>query len=140
MPWITDDELAAALKGAIGLDADAALPSSLAAVVPWANRDAYYRVRAHLMGRGYTADQLDAWEGRAAWNERLGVCAAVKRAGFRGEGYDTQAAAEDCRDAVEELKELAVVVGGEAADPAAGRITSGGYDTGDDIHTIGDTL
>lgn len=138
MAWITDDELEAALKGALGIDPDAPLPPHFEKVVPWANRQAYYAVRAALIGRGFTADQVDDWEQREEFNERLGVCFAIKRAAMRGEGYDTQAAVEDCKEAVEELKTVAVVVDGEKAVPENGRVSYGSFDTSTDRFTMGE--
>ncbi len=132
MPWITDDALRSAVASAVYGGAAADLPSNWNAIIPWANRSAYYAVRAALLNRGFAADVIDDWEQNAEFNERLGVCMAVKRAAMRGEGVNAQAAIDDCKEALEELKTVAVVVDGEVAAPATGRIGSGSIDdTGD---------
>lgn len=132
MPWITDVELKTAMEGALG-SSTGELPSSFPVkIIPWANRMAYQTIRAILIGRGYTDDQLDDWDAREEWNERFGVCLAVKRAAFRGEGYDTQAAIDDCKEAREELAALAILVDGEVVFPVSGRVSYGEFDTSSD--------
>lgn len=134
MPYITDATLKAAVAGSLGVDGPTALPAHWDKIVPWANRDAYQRIRAYMMGRGYTAAQVDAWEARAEFNERLGVCTAIKRAAMRGEDVNVQAAIEECKEVVEELKTIPVVL--EDALATSGRVSFGDVDTGEDRFTL----
>jgi hypothetical protein len=143
MAWITDTQLKEAVAGALGLASAHDLPSHWDQVVEWANRDAYKRIRSALMGRGFTDDQLDEWEARTEWNERVGICTAIKRAAMRGEQYDTQSAIEDCKAAFEELKTETIVIDGEAIYPTGGlgRVGYGEYASDpDDRHTLDDVL
>jgi hypothetical protein len=128
--WITDAELKKALAAALGQVGPGDLASHWTPIVAWANRQAYYAVRARLMGRGFTSDQVDDWEQREEFNERLGVCMAIKRAAMRGEQVNLQAAADDCKEALEELATVAVVIDGELT--GSGRVTTGEFTTSSD--------
>lgn len=123
MAWLTDTELKAAVAGALGQAGPADLASHWDKIVPWANRQAYQTIRAVLIGRGFTDDQVDDWDAREEWNERLGVCLAIKRAAMRGEAVNLQAATDDCKEAREELLAVPVVVDGELL--SSGRVSRG---------------
>lgn len=110
MPWITDATLKTAVAASLGYASSSSLASHWDNVVPWANRMAYEKLRAALLARGLTSDQAEDWSAREEWNERVGVCLAVKRAAMRGEQVDTTAAVEDCKAAFEELKTEPIVL------------------------------
>jgi hypothetical protein len=130
MPWITDAVLKKAVASALGQAGNADLASHWDAIIGWANRQAYRDIRAALIGRGFTSDQIDDWEAREEWNERLGVCSAIKRAAMRGEDVNVQAAIDDCKEAREELKTVPVVVDGVLL--SSGRVSYGEFDTDSD--------
>ncbi len=136
MAWITDAELKTAIAGALGVASSAELPAHIGTnLVTVANGKAYKKLRAVLMGRGFTAAQLDDWEARTEWNTRLGVLYALLEASKRGEAYPTQLM-EDYKQALEELKEEQIVVADEIALPVNGRVGTGDLDTGADRFTL----
>lgn len=136
MPWITDATLKTAVSGALGYASSSALASHWDNIVPWANRQAYQTIRAVLLARGFTADQIDDWDAVDDWNERIGVCLAIKRGAMRGEQYDTAAAIQDCKDATEELKTVPIVIDGEVV--RSSRVSFGDMDTAADRIRIGE--
>ncbi len=131
MPYITDAVLKKAVASALGQAGIADMASHWDAIVSWANRQAYRDLRAILIGRGFTDDQVEDWEANEEWNERLGVCLAIKRAAMRGEAVNVQAAIDDCKEAKEELKTLPLVDDdGELI--GSGRVSRGDEDTSSD--------
>lgn len=134
MAWITDAQLRTAVAAALGLTGPVDLGSHLTPVCAWANPFAYKKIRAVLMGRGFTSSQLDSWEGNTEWNERLGVLYAVLRASKRGEGYDAAGVEQEIKDALEELAAETIVISGEAVYPegTASRVSYGDETTSAD--------
>lgn len=139
MPWITDAELKTELAGALGLAASSSLPTHFSSIlVTTANSRAYTKVRGVLMGRGFTAAQLDAWEARTDWNKRLGVLAAFIHAAKRGEKYETSNLLQEWKEALEELMTETIVIADEPVYPTGdnGRVSTGDYDTSSDRFTL----
>lgn len=130
MAFITDAVLKKAVASSLGQAGNADLASHWDAIVSWANRQAYRDIRAVLIGRGFTGDQIEDWEAAEEWNERIGVCLAIKRAAMRGEDVNLQAAIDDCKEAKEELKTVPVVVDGVLL--SSTRVSYGDEDTSGD--------
>jgi hypothetical protein len=130
MAWITDAVLKKAIASSMGQGGSPDLAPHWDAIVSWANRMAYQTVRAILIGKGLTSAQADDWDANEEWNERFGVCMAIKRAAMRGEQVNVQAAIDDCKEAREELLELPILIDGVLV--TTGRVTYGDHETSSD--------
>lgn len=135
--FVTDAVLRTHVTAANAMRAEP-LPDHWDAIVPRANVRAYNRLRACLLGRGYTAAEFAAWgaDGDSDgydWNLRAGVvCAFVEAAKSdedRGKAYQ-----DELKALLEELKTETVVIAGEAVYPSGdnGRVGTGDVDTSDD--------
>jgi hypothetical protein len=136
--YITDLQLKAAAAAALAQGTQGDLGEHWAAAVTRGNRAAYQRIRAVLLGRGFTAAQIDDWDGRVEWSEQVGL--------NRAQWYATmdvdvrRALNDELKAMLEELALLPIEIDEEQATPTSGRISYGIYDTDDDIHTIDDVL
>lgn len=141
MAWITDAALKTAIAAADAQSSSSALPTHLTNAAAAANTAAYNRIRSVLFNRGFTAAQIAAWDEREDWNTRVGVVLAFwnvsKGDEDRGEPFR-----REYESLMEELKELALIVDGELVQPSGSgtRISTGDFDTTDDIHTTEDVL
>lgn len=139
--YITDAALTAAVAASQGMEGPQRLPPHWLAVIPRANRTAYNQLRSSLFKRGFTAAEVDAWDSRCDWNERLGVCQACwavsKSSEDRGEAFR-----REWDDLLKELAELTIVDAGAPVAPSGEnvRVGSGTYDTTNDRHTLDDVL
>ncbi len=138
MPYITDSELREAVAGALGLASAADLPVHWTGrIVSSANTRGYNKLREVLIGRGFSAAQVAAWEGAANWNERLGVIYAFlearKSAADIGGNLDGELEA-----ALEELKTVSLVIDDEVVypTPTNSRIGRGDMTTTGDRFTL----
>ena len=83
---------------------------------------------------------MDAWDGRATWNEQVGVCVAFWRASKSSEDRG-EAFRREYEQLMTDLVACRLTIGGQIADPAAaGLIGTGSFDTSEDLHTIDDVL
>lgn len=138
MPYITDSVLRDAVAGALGLASASDLPLHWTVrLISSANTRAYNKLREVLIGRGFTAAQVAAWEGAANWNERLGVIYSfldARKSGAEiGGNLDSELEA-----ALEELKTISLVIDDEVVlpTPANSRIGRGDMRTADDRFTL----
>jgi hypothetical protein len=141
VPYITENQLKAAVAASQGASGPEALGPHWHSVIGRANRMAYNALRSALFDRGFTAAEIDAWDAAADWNERLGVCQACwsvsKSSEDRGEAFR-----REWTDLLKELAGLTIVDGDTATNPTGDgtRVSSGSYTTTTDIHTIDDVL
>lgn len=141
MAFIADDTLTTATTAANAMRAEA-LPDHWGAIVPTANRRAYYRLRSVVLGRGYSAAQFAAWgsgetSDGADWNKRLGVLYAFLEAS-KGDDDRGRAYREEIKELLEELKTLALVADDAVLEPASGRCGFGDQATTSDRFLLND--
>src|SRR4051812_21317071 len=107
-------------------------------VIPRANVAAYRAIRTVLLGRGFTAAVIDAWDDNTTWNYTLGINRAEYYANVDPE--HRAAINQEWTDLIKDLGSVVIVVSDQALYPTTdhGRIGSGDFDTTDDIHTIDD--
>lgn len=134
MAWITDPQLKAAIAMRRHLASSSSLPSNVVDVVPRANASAYGRIRAVLLGRGFTAAEADAWDDRRQWNEDLGVTWAEWRT---GDPADRPQSLEEIKWLLEQLETVPILIDGAIVTPSgsASRVGYGSFDTTDDTFT-----
>jgi len=130
VPYTTDTDIRDSVAGALGLGTGSSLPTHWTArLITTANNRGYYALRSVMLGRGYSAAQLDAWERAEDWNDRLGVLYAfleARKSGAQIGGNLDQ----ELKDALAELKGDAVVIAGEVVAPAG--VAPGVIGFGDD--------
>ncbi len=135
--FITDAVLRDHVTAANAMRAEP-LPDHWDVIVPRANIRGYNRIRAVLLGRGFTALEFASWGVDSAsdgydWNIRVGVvCAFIEAAKSdedRGKAYQDELAA-----LLKELMTETIVIDGAAVYPtgANGRIGQGDIDTSED--------
>lgn len=138
MPYTTDTEIRDAIAGALGLVDGSELPTHWTArIVTTGNNRGYLKLREVLLGRGFTAAQVSAWEGAANWNERLGVIYTMMEARKSGAQIGGNLDAE-LEAALGELKTVTLVIDDEPVYPtlASGRIGRGDRRTSSDRFTL----
>jgi hypothetical protein len=135
--FVTDPKLTDAVTAANAMQA-APLPGHWDAIVPRANLRAFNKLQGVILNRGFTPDQFADWgDGEDSpgydWNVRLGVLYAFLEAS-KGDQDRGAAYREELKEALEELGEYDVVIGGEyvAPDPANARVGFGDVDDSDD--------
>lgn len=140
MPWTTDLEIKKAVKSVLGADPTGPLASHWDELIARANPRGYRHVRAALIGRGYTASQLDAWESRTDWNRTAALYFAFHDAALNDETMLPHV--EHLWEQLKDLATLTTLVGddGLILTPPAGRVGHGSYRTADDLHTMEDEL
>jgi hypothetical protein len=112
--YITNADLLVAVANRLGVRAADLIATNpqWEEIVATANAEAYQEIRSVLVGRGYTVEQVDAWDRRAEFNRKVAVChALVEGALLRqmdGEALDRVC---KCR---EELADVVLLVDGEA--------------------------
>ena len=144
MAFCTDAQLVAATTAANTQSAEP-LPDHWDAIVPTANVRAYNRLRASVLGRGFTAAQFASWGSGSTsdgydWNLRLGVLYAFLEAS-KGDEDRGRAYREEIKELLEELEALHLIVDGALVVPSgSNRVGYGDYDTTDDVHGMEDVL
>jgi hypothetical protein len=112
------------------------LPDHWDAIIPRANIRAYNRIRACVLGRGYSTTQFAAWGNGTTtdgydWNLRLAVvCAFIEAA--KGDDDRGKAYQDELKALLEELMVENIVVDGAVVAPATGRVSFGDMDTSED--------
>lgn len=141
--FITDAALRTAVTAANAMRAEP-LPDHWDTILPRANLRGYSRLRAVILGRGFTAAQFASW-GAASdtdgydWNLRLStVCAFIEAA--RSDEDRGQAYRDELAELLKELMTETVVIDGVAVYPTGtgGRIGYGDILTTGDRFQLGD--
>lgn len=141
MAFITDDLLTEATQAANAMRAEP-LPDHWERIIPTANRRAYYKLRGVMLGRGFSAAQFASWGNGettdgADWNKRLGVVYAFLEASKGDDDRGREYRAE-LKELFEELKILDIVIDGDIAVPASGRVGFGDAATSSDRFLLND--
>ena len=139
MAYITDATLVDAVKAANSHAANP-LPDHWDNIVPRANRYAYGRIRSVLIGRGFSATQVDAWgatDDGQDWNERIGIVEAFIQAS-KADPEALAAFRDELKALMEEFATYAIIIDDDQAVPDNGRITTGTFDTSSDRWTLDD--
>lgn len=116
----------------------AQLPAQWDAICAHAARRAAAELRSIFVLKGYSPDQLAAWDDAYTYSHQLGTYFALT-AGAALASYDTKTI--EWMDVRKELREAAaLIVGGAAVAPAAGATDVGGlgYGTVDAVTAAGD--
>lgn len=76
MAWITDEQLLAAVAARMSTTPAKAteMGPHLAVIITEAVESSYQFIRAVMIGRGYSAGQLENWDARVAWSKLVGCC------------------------------------------------------------------
>lgn len=135
--FISDSTLREVLNSA-NQHAASPLPAHWETLIPMANQRAYAKLRAIILGRGFTAAQFASW-GSATdsdgvdWNKRLGVLYAMLEAA-KTDPDATRIFREELKELLEELATLPLITDGALV--ADNRITTGEFDTSEDRFTL----
>jgi len=87
MPYVSDGQVLTMVADVLKVQ-PADLPAFWAAtIVPQANERAFATIQSELLRRGFTADQVDAWDRRVEVNRDLAIYYALRRGGAYA-GYD----------------------------------------------------
>lgn len=129
MAWITDADAKASVASVLKFASAASLPSHWALQVAEANEEAYQYIRRVLVGRGFTAAQLDLWDERRVYNRRVMLCTLFETGGLPDD-YNGVSLDRVCK-AREELATCNVLIAGEQAAPGSSSGLNVGY--GDSI-------
>lgn len=133
--FVTDAVLQQHAAAANSLRA-APLPDHWDRILPQANLRAYQKLRAVMIDRGLSPAQFAAWGAGAAsdgydWNLRLGVVYAFLEASKADEDRGAAYRAE-LLELLEELRDLPIVIDGDAAVIDRPRVSTGDEDTSRD--------
>lgn len=134
MAWITDAVLKSAYASRRQFASSSSLPDHASDAAAAANASAYGRIRGILLGRGFTAAELDAWDDREQWNTDVGITFLEWKT---GDGDARLQAWEELKALLEMLEELPIVIDGEVVTPSGSgaRVGTGDFDTTDDTFT-----
>lgn len=138
MAFINAATLEDAVLVRLGQAATATPASSITAVITDCVEDAYQEILTVLTGRGYTAAQIAAWDRRAEFNRKIGVCLALMNIGVNHE-IDEQRLDRVCK-CREELLTVEIMVDGEIVTPSTefAGFGHGAMDTGNDTFVFKD--
>jgi len=147
MAFITVAQMSAAIAARQGLGSSSSNPSHWDAIAADVVESAYNTIRSEMASRGIISEleaqgkTLADWDRAAEFNRRIGLCHFYREAALRGEQYDGGAIEAVCK-CEEDLKTVAVTVSGDLVLPSSSnsRISTGSFDTDDDLHTMEDTL
>lgn len=134
--WITDDVLEAYLLDIlqkIGFEA----VGSWDEIIPHANISAYHDIVSALLARGYTIDQIDAWDSRVDFNMDIGAYKCLVDGGCTKDFDETFIL---LKNRMLELLTLELIVDGEVVYPdvaIVGTIQSGPMSSDLDHFTLG---
>jgi hypothetical protein len=137
--YITDADLLTALANRLGTtSAKLTAESFWPTIVADANLSAYQKIQSVLQGRGYSKDDIDAWDRAAEFNRRIGLCHALTE-GALTQDYNTAALERICM-CEKELDDVIVVDVNVVVTPPAGQsnISRGSMNTSADVFTMDD--
>ncbi len=121
--YISDAVLVKALADRFGSTPDRLVAESYwQPIIADANQSAYQLIRSTLLGRGYTGDAIDAWDRRAEFNRRIGLCHALTEYALLKDGVNTVALDRVCL-CEKELDTVVLDAGGEVQAPTGGGAT-----------------
>lgn len=133
--YVTDDDIRTALGAHLKLADPADIPDSADAAVPSANQSAYDEIRGRLIGRGFTATQVDSWDRRAEFNRDIALFWCLVHAANLS-ATDVWVGKLDRRA---ELDTVAVAIDGVVVLPGAttgGQFIAGRLNTNDQVVTL----
>ena len=133
MAWITDAVLKSAIASRHQLSSPAELPDHVADTIAKANASAYGRIRGILLGRGFTAAQLDQWDDRVQWNTDVGLCFAEWKT---ADPADRPQSWEELKQLLEDLETTPITIDGVNVSPTNGRVGYGSFRTTDDTFVM----
>jgi len=140
MAFITTDAFRTTVAARLGQANSASSPAHWGPIADDAVASAYGAIVSALSGRLFTPDQIAAWDRGAEYNRRIALCHYFREAALRGDGgYDAQSIEAMCQCEAE-LLTVKITANGAIVYPGMGRISTGEYDTSEDLHTMCDTL
>lgn len=115
MPWITDEALKAKLLDVLQ-KGEVETSGAWDTIITDANLAAEWDIKQALAARGYSASQISGWDGATVYNIDLALFWSLVKGGAT-KSYDRTFIEK--LDRREELKTVAVTVGGVAVNPGA---------------------
>lgn len=113
----------------------AAAPDSWTPIIAKANDRAYRYILHTLQVNGLSRAQILAWDDGEDWNRELALCNALRKIGLP-EGQEGISLSKIC-EAKEELKKIStIIVSGAMVRSSRGSVSTGVYNTTDDIFTM----
>jgi hypothetical protein len=115
-PWISNSRLRELTADAMSV-VETTLTGRWTELIDRSNKSAAFDIRAALIGRGFTDDQIEGWDRRVEFNEDLGLFWVFVRANLTGTYTDVMLNKLDRR---KELKDMALTVDGVIITPGGG--------------------
>lgn len=128
MSYITKEDGQRAVASVLRLKGPDSLPAHYDKQIDDALEQAYQLIREVLIGRGYTAAQLDAWDARRVYSRQIFLCLMFENGTLPDEFASSFAIERACKKK-EELHTCNVIAGGQVVDPTG---PGGGVGYGDD--------
>lgn len=126
MAYVTDAALKTYFCAQLAI-AESSLETRYDTLIARSNVAAYNFIRAKLLDRGFTGDQIDNWDQREEYNLDLACCQLLRTA--TQFNADSDVRDQFCRS--DELEDLPILVSGVLTDPTS---SSGGVSYGDIEH------
>lgn len=127
MSYITKDDATKSAASLMRMRGAESLPAHWGPQIDAALERSYQVIREALIGRGFTAAQVDAWDARRVYQRQIMICYLFENGGLPDDFSGSQSLDRACK-MLEQLQTCQVIVSGVLVVPAG---TSAGVGYGD---------